>query len=44
MMVHPLVIGDGIPLFDSMSIKVPLRLIASRPYDNGVVNLRYERI
>jgi len=44
MLVHPLLIGDGQPLFASMSIKVPLRLVESKSYDNGVVNLRYEGI
>jgi dihydrofolate reductase len=44
MLVHPLVIGSGKPLFASMSIKVPLRLVENKPYSNGVVNLRYERI
>jgi len=44
MLVHPLVIGNGTPLFDSLSIKVPLRLVESKTYANGVVNLRYERM
>jgi len=44
MLVHPLVIGNSKPLFASMPIKVPLRLVESKTYDNGVVNLRYERI
>src|SRR5215211_1717537 len=44
MLVHPLVIGNGKPLFDSMPVKVPLRLVESKTYDNGVVNLRYERL
>jgi dihydrofolate reductase len=44
MLVHPLVIGNGKPLFASMSSKAPLRLVESKPYDNGVVNLRYERM
>jgi dihydrofolate reductase len=44
MLVHPLVIGNGKPLLASMPIKVPLRLVESKTYDNGVVNLRYERI
>ena len=43
MLVHPLLIGSGKPLFASMAIKVPLRLVESKTYDNGVVNLRYER-
>ena len=44
MLVHPLVIGNGKPLLDSMPIKAPLRLVESKTYDNGVVNLRYERL
>jgi dihydrofolate reductase len=43
MWVHPLVIGNGKPLLVSMPIKAPLRLVDSKTYDNGVVNLRYER-
>ena len=44
MLIHPLVIGNGKPLFDSLPIKTPLRLVESKTYDNGVVNLRYERL
>lgn len=44
MLVHPLVIGNGTPLLASLPVKVPLRLVESKSYDNGVVNLRYERI
>lgn len=44
MLVHPLVIGHGKPLLVSMPTKAPLRLVDSKAYDNGVVNLRYERI
>src|SRR6185503_8682001 len=44
MLVHPLVSGNGKPLFASLPIKAPLRLVESKTYDNGVVNLRYERI
>jgi dihydrofolate reductase len=44
MLVHPLVIGNGKPLLASMPTEVPLRLVESKTYDNGVVNLRYERI
>jgi dihydrofolate reductase len=43
MLVHPLVIGSGKPIFASMAIKTPLRLVENKAYDNGVVNLRYER-
>jgi dihydrofolate reductase len=44
MLVHPLVIGTGKPLLASMPAKAPLRLVESKTYENGVVNLRYERI
>ena len=44
MLIHPLVIGNGKPLLASMRIKAPLRLVESKTYDNGVVNLRYERV
>ena len=43
MLVHPLVIGNGKPLLASMAVRAPLRLVESKPYANGVVNLRYER-
>jgi len=43
MLVHPLVIGHGKPLLASMPTDVPLRLVANKTYDNGVVNLRYEK-
>ena len=43
MLVHPLVIGSGKPLLASMPTQAPLRLVASKTYDNGVVNLRYEK-
>ena len=43
MLVHPLVIGHGKPLFVSLPTQAPLRLVASKTYDNGVVNLRYEK-
>ena len=44
MLVHPLVIGNGTPLFDPLSSKVPLRLVESKTCENGAVNLRCERI
>ena len=43
MLVHPLVIGSGTPLLVSMAVKAPLHLVESKAYENGVVNLRYER-
>lgn len=44
MLVHPLVIGHGKPLFVSIPTKAPLRFVESKTYDNGVVNLRYEKL
>ncbi len=44
MLVHPLVIGTGKPLLASLAVKAPLRLEESKTYENGVVNLRYERM
>ncbi|MEZ4864923.1 MAG: dihydrofolate reductase family protein [Caldilineaceae bacterium] len=41
MLVHPLVIGQGKPLLTALPTKAPLRLVASKSYANGVVNLRY---
>lgn len=43
MLVHPLVIGHGKPLFASLPTKAPLRLVASKTYKDGMVNLRYEK-
>lgn len=43
MLVHPLAIGSGKPLFTSLSTKAPLRLVANKTYANGMVNLRYEK-
>ncbi len=44
MLVHPLVIGSGKPLFASMPAKASLRLLESKTYKNGVVGLRYEKM
>ncbi len=44
MLVHPLILGHGKPLFAAFPTKVPLRLVYSKTYANGVMNLRYERI
>jgi len=41
--VHPMVIGRGTPMLRPSDAKVPLRLIETRTFGNGVVMLRYER-
>jgi dihydrofolate reductase len=44
MLVHPLILGHGKPLFATVPSKIPLRLVYRKSYANGVVNLRYERV
>ena len=41
--VHPIVLGDGKPMFPRSDAKVTLRLAETRTFANGVVLLRYER-
>jgi dihydrofolate reductase len=41
--VHPIVIGRGTPMLRASDAKVPLRLIETHNFGNGVVMLRYER-
>ena len=41
--VHPLVIGRGRPMLRPSDAKVPLRLIETHTFGNGVVLLRFER-
>lgn len=44
MLVHPLILGQGKPLFAAFPSKIPLQLVYRKAYKNGVVNLRYERV
>ena len=39
--VHPIVIGDGKPLFQASDGRIILRLAETRTFGNGVVLLRY---
>jgi dihydrofolate reductase len=41
--VHPVAIGRGRPLFPPSDRHIPLRLIETARFGNGVVMLRYER-
>jgi dihydrofolate reductase len=41
--VHPVLIGQGRPLFRPSDAKVDLRLVETRRFGNGVVLLRYQR-
>ncbi|NGO10166.1 dihydrofolate reductase [Streptomyces sp. HC44] len=38
--VHPVVLGDGVPLFRPGQLR-RLRLVSAQPYSTGVVSLRY---
>jgi len=39
--VHPIVLGEGKPMFSGLPGRVKLRLIGSKAYDSGLVSLRY---
>ena len=39
--VHPVLIGQGKPLFQETDAMTPLRLLETRTFGNGVVLLRY---
>ena len=41
--VHPVLIGDGKPLFQTSDATVNLELVETRRFGNGVVLLRYEQ-
>jgi len=43
LLVHPVFLGAGRPLFRSMERPVDLKLVKSQTYANGVSVLRYER-
>jgi dihydrofolate reductase len=39
--VIPIVLGDGIPLFGKVGKDLPLKLVASRSFESGLVQLEY---
>jgi dihydrofolate reductase len=41
--VHPILIGQGKPLFQASDVKINLGLAETRAFGNGVVLLRYQR-
>lgn len=43
LLVHPVVIGQGKPLFQRSDSQINLRLAETRTFGNGVVLLRYQR-
>jgi dihydrofolate reductase len=40
--LHPIVLGDGVPLFKDVKESMNLNLIDSKTFGNGVVHLRYQ--
>jgi dihydrofolate reductase len=40
--LNPIILGDGVPLFGSLPRSVDLRLIEAKAFENGTVLLRYE--
>ncbi len=40
--IHPVIIGDGTPMFPALDNKINLRLIETRKFGSGVVLLRYQ--
>jgi dihydrofolate reductase len=42
--VHPVLIGQGKPLFPAPGARTALRLVETRAFGNGVVLLRYQRL
>jgi dihydrofolate reductase len=43
LLVHPLVVGSGMRLFEPGTPQTPLKLLSSRTFDNGVLSLSYTK-
>lgn len=43
LMVHPVVLGRGLALFEDVATELPLRLARTKTFSSGVVLLHYER-
>jgi dihydrofolate reductase len=39
--VHPIILGKGKPLFSELSNRVKLELVEAKPYETGLMSLRY---
>jgi dihydrofolate reductase len=42
--IHPIILGNGIPLFKNLQGQTNLKLIKSIPYENGLMQLYYKYI
>ncbi len=43
LLVHPVVLGSGKPLFKTIRVRTSLKLVDAKTYGNGVVGVRYQR-
>jgi dihydrofolate reductase len=41
-MVHPVVVGSGMPLFDAITDQVHLKLVESTTLSTGVLSVTYQ--
>ncbi len=39
--VHPIVLGEGKPLFQGIKDRIPLKLVDTKVYETGLVSLKY---
>jgi dihydrofolate reductase len=44
LLIHPVVLGTGKPLFQNIEDRAKLKLVDSKIYDNGVIGVRYQRV
>lgn len=44
LLVHPVILGQGKPLFHGLEKRHPLKLLEVKAFDNGVVLLRYQSV
>ncbi len=42
LLVHPVILGQGKPLFHNLQGRHPLKLLEAKPFENDVVLLRYQ--
>lgn len=43
-MVHPVVVGKGLPLFKNIRERMELKLVNTKPFECGAIILYYERL
>lgn len=44
LLIHPVVLGSGKPLFANIENRAKLKLASLKTYDNGVISARFERV